>query len=186
MHIESSSWTWPSLPVFVPFLISSSHSANYLASAVVASRCMFTCNQRIWMLSQRWECWMVALTISSRDPFWTIGSVWRKLPPRMTVIPPKGQSMPQRSWRVWLTGSTAWWCWAPISSQIIASVTISYYFSSYRLWTTFSFSHSILGYVLSPSLHRLFIIFLCHSALHHSCIPVIVTHSICNSFLLLL
>ena len=58
--------------------------------------------------------------------------------------------------------------------------------SSYRLWTTFSFSHSILGYALSPPLHRLFIVFLCHSALHHPCISVIVTHSIYNSFLLLL
>ena len=65
---------------------------------------------------------------------------------------------------------------------MLRSLTIS----SYHLWTTFSFQCSTLGYALSPPLLRPSIIFLCHSALHHPCILVIVTHSICDSFLLLL
>ena len=65
---------------------------------------------------------------------------------------------------------------------MLRSLTIS----SYHLWTTFSFQCSILGYALSPPLPHLSITFLCHSALHHPCIPDIVTHSIYDSFLLLL
>ena len=61
-----------------------------------------------------------------------------------------------------------------------------FYYLILSQWTTFSFQHSILGYALSPPLLHPSIIFPCHSALHHPCVPDIVTHSICDSFRLLL